>query len=1048
MTHSTVTPTQDLALFAATADERWLLGEETFLSTHIPISMRSQRAPATWTDVDLLHSIRQPAGRGNRVFTLYGAAGSGKSELMRWLACMIARHDSARARGLVRLTRTDLGTPALLARLGPLLSRAHEHALWNRRWEALRHAPLALTNAVVWHALGRLGANDAQCLAAGYALRPLVERALGELLAEPFAEPSIPRPFDVVWDSDFQQAARDHPALADIDEAILRLELVRAFDALVLPTPDIVTLLQSVGQSMAEQGIRPLLLIDDLVQALPMHAATILDWATTLDEGHWDIVCGLTPGALHDDARSRILLERITRLDTFDDRMRKLWLSDEAGLVCYALPEERAEHLLRAYLGIYRRMRDPASATSDPDDLWPFTPDIVRRLYRSIPPGKGAPRQLLLHVRDVLAQLNAGATPAMALAVIVPPEATALHPEPLLRQALEVYGVLRRGRLDLPEGIVCRLGLGDHAISARAVPLHRPSTPVSSTDHAAAPEQDPTALALRAWLLGQPANGQALRPLRLGIARLARLSPYGLGVPGAARSPSLRLERTGNGTCPPVCISGIDTADGIRAGRWLGDVAYDLARLSTARGRETSALLRRIMIAPQSARLLWAIGEAATRARAEIDAALGMPLTAFVAYARRLAALAWGASDPPIPLLDQDGEPPLSDASVPLAPGMPLRAQIDSLTTDLFCLRENVWDGPQMAQILAGWTEQSLVQVVLSAHPTSVDAAFRLNGQPLCEVLKAIQEAIATLVEAAADDHEDRACVAAIQGVLSGAVQRDLALAADLCAFLERDFLGVNAAQEALAALQAERLASANALLAAAHADGTDHGNSPTTSMTRRVRRRAILAATLSAHERQALLQLHQVPLLVHSPSPELRASLRDHVQAMLTQRGTRRNSRSSALRRHWTVPEWLRLAALIVDAEMLRLRFDWACYLGILDPAQRRAAAVALHALQSALHRAPMATIEQRYARCAPLILAIAGSIRVPERQLAAEVQRSVPRPPRWLRHLLHTLCSSTAPTLGDLEARVLDRLRTSYPALAVLVAIHFPDHRLANSR
>lgn len=1031
-----------LALFAATADERWLLGEETFLSTHIPMSLRSQRAPLSWSDEDLLRAVLEPTAGGNRVFALYGAAGSGKSELMRWLACKIEQQDPARAPGMVRLARTDLGTPALLARLGPLLSAAHDRDLWAMRWEVLRNAPLALTNAIVWHALGRLATDDAQCLAAGYALRPLVERALGELLAGAVA----PRPFDVVWGDELQQSVRDHPALAGIDGQKLRRELVAAFDTLVLPTPDIAALLRAAGESLIERGIRPLLLIDDLVQALPTHAGTILDWATTLDEGHWDVVCGLTPGALHDERHSRTLLDRISRLDTFDDRMRKLWLSDEAGHVCYALPEARAEQLLRAYLGIYRRLRGPSSAMPESDGLWPFTPDLVRRLYRSIPIGKGAPRQLLLQVRTALIQLESGTSPTAAIAAIVPPEASALHPDPIARQALEVYGVLRRGRLDLDGTIASRLGLGSRIISARAVPLHRPSMAASTVESKAeATEQDPVALAVRTWLLGQPTNGQALRPLRLGIARVARLSPYGLGAPGAARSAALHLERTGNGTCPAVRLEGVDARGDIVAGRWLSDVAYDLARLGVARGGDVSRLLRRILSAPQSARLLWAVRDAAARARAEIDATLGVPLTTFIGSARRLAALGWGASEPPLPLLDGDVMASGIGDPGPLSPGMPLRSQLENITADLFCLRENVWDGPLLTQILAHRTEQDLATVVLSAHPAAIDAAFHLDGQPLCEVLTAIRDAIASIVRPTADDAADRACIRAIHSVVDGSIHHDLAEASALCVLLARTLPEVEAAGAVLASLQPERMASAARRLA--DTSYYDENDGATLSVACWVRRRAVLAVTITPEERQALLQLQRLSTLVHAPPPDVVESLRSRVRAMLTRAANGRGSRTSAPRRRWTAPELLRLAAIVRAAETLRLGFDWSRYLDIPDRAQRRAAAAAMRDLDVALRTGSLSAIEARFAACIGHIAVLTAEIQVPERDVIEQVQRAAPQPPRWLAQLLRALCSATPPHLGGLEAKAIGRMCATYPELAPLVAVHFVGSQTAES-
>jgi hypothetical protein len=189
-----------------------------------------------------------------------------------------------------------------------------------------------------------------------------------------------------------------------------------------------------------------------------------------------------------------------------------------------------------------------------------------------------------------------------------------------------------------------RLQIGEQAISVLAEPLQRHIDATPGTVHDASPEPDAAAIAIYAWLQEELPNPQALHPLRLGIARLARQVGSGLRVPGASRPSSVRLTRTGNGTCPPVHIEGIDRTDGIRVGHWIGDVAYDVARLARADTRTANSLTRRILANPSIAPLIWEILRAEERSRTEVDEALGVPLTRFVAKARRLAALAWGPS--------------------------------------------------------------------------------------------------------------------------------------------------------------------------------------------------------------------------------------------------------------------------------------------------------------------------------------------------------------------------------------------------------------------
>src|SRR6266568_9129702 len=99
-------------IFAPTADQRFLAGSAEFLRTHFPVQLqyRSAGYSTTLTEQDILHRLLEPSPAvvGNRVFVLYGAAGSGKSELIRWLQTQIGLQDAARAAITVRISRTEL----------------------------------------------------------------------------------------------------------------------------------------------------------------------------------------------------------------------------------------------------------------------------------------------------------------------------------------------------------------------------------------------------------------------------------------------------------------------------------------------------------------------------------------------------------------------------------------------------------------------------------------------------------------------------------------------------------------------------------------------------------------------------------------------------------------------------------------------------------------------------------------------------------------------------------------------------------------------------
>src|SRR6266566_6336050 len=115
-----------LSIFAPTADQRYLLGADLFLRTHFPVSLRQYRGNISMCSIredDLLGRLLEGSSSapGNRLWIVYGAPGSGKSELMKWLETRIRQEDATRAEVMVRISRTDLDVLSIAERFRMLL---------------------------------------------------------------------------------------------------------------------------------------------------------------------------------------------------------------------------------------------------------------------------------------------------------------------------------------------------------------------------------------------------------------------------------------------------------------------------------------------------------------------------------------------------------------------------------------------------------------------------------------------------------------------------------------------------------------------------------------------------------------------------------------------------------------------------------------------------------------------------------------------------------------------------------------------------------------
>ena len=201
------------------------------------------------------------------------------------------------------------------------------------------------------------------------------------------------------------------------------IHILKTFRDQLLEGLDLPYTLKQIAQHIQyEQRMRPILFIDDLVQSINLFATDLLDYFITLEEGCWDVVVGITPNSLEATLRGKELLDRIAFLDTIDDRVEKLWLSDEYGLSSSFLNETNCTEYARLYLNEYKRQnQQPCNVhcpafhrchhlePDQPDDLLaPFNKEVLIRLFRSLPPGKGKVRYFTLYLRDILERATQG----------------------------------------------------------------------------------------------------------------------------------------------------------------------------------------------------------------------------------------------------------------------------------------------------------------------------------------------------------------------------------------------------------------------------------------------------------------------------------------------------------------------------------------------------------------------------------------------------------------------------------------------------------------
>ncbi|MHB8598522.1 MAG: hypothetical protein ACYDER_17120 [Ktedonobacteraceae bacterium] len=743
---------QPLSIFATTADQRYLLGADLFMRTHYPVSLCQYRRGTllrSLREEDLLEQLLESSALapGNRLWVVYGAPGSGKSELMRWLESRILQEDVTRAAVMVRLSRTELDVLSITERFRTMLSPNFYSETMRSRWYMARQKPRTLAKLILLFALESLLDSDELINALFYrllnAVQPQIERILatGEEAKSPG---SIELMSLEVWETIIRETAIPVP----LEYERFRHQMTLAFSQHLLEGLSLPDTLHRVSSEISERSsLRPILLIDDLVQSLNVFASDLLDYFITLEEGNWDVVIGLTPAAFEASQRGRLLLQRIAYLDTVDDRVEKLWLSDEAGYDSYVLEEENCHDFAARYLCEYHRL----SGLVEIEPLYPFNREALVRIYRGLPTGKGKIRYFLRHLRYILEGVERGESLLSAVAKFARYESVARCEDRDLAAICELYGPLIQDsstyEITLSRELLQFFGRADDAIVIPVEPLMKSHLHFRTSDGSLVDEEK---VAVRDWLLGRDVNRQLLRRLRQGATRLLRAisSPTAVHHPGVARPHGiLNWQKPCLDVHPPINLEGVDECDGIVFRRAIGQVAFDVYRYAHAMGTEARELGLLLLNEPRLLPFFFDASNYYKKVVNSLEMQLGISLEklALSMYVwRQISAGGLPDEISLFPVHIKQEVVALSNRTF-IAPGArqeAYRKECLQFFEDFFKLRENLFDGPRLALLCENRSAGDILGDILSVDPAKVGTEFRWGKRPLQEVLLDWQEIV------------------------------------------------------------------------------------------------------------------------------------------------------------------------------------------------------------------------------------------------------------------------------------------------------------------
>lgn len=758
-----------LDIFSITADQRYKFGEDIFLRTHYPIAMRSyssENMSIKISEVDILKKLLSTKRtlKGNRVFILYGAAGSGKSELMKWLQIMIKNNDKQRSSFTVRIPRYELNLYDIIGHFNPLLTKPFFSEGIKQRWLKIQKKPRTFTKMLLLTSLEKCLESDNQINASYYRLLDWVYPHVKRFLSRKISNKNMNVYKDeIITKEDLEEFMNETSLDIALDYEKFRHTMTTILSEQLMESTSIPDTLQRISKNLEGQGIRPILLIDDLVQSINLFATDILDYLITLDAGNWDTVIGLTPAALSTDQRGKELLDRITYLDTVDDRVDKIWLSDFQGEESNFLNEETCIDFAERYLTLYRELNDYVcvdcplykdccefSGNKEEKVLTPFNALLIQRIFNELPRQKGKCRYFIKALSEILEKIEEETNYLAVLENYISSKISVDTNNLTLRQVAELYGELVSDKkVFISRNIVSAFGLGNNSITLTAVStmtnkVYNEYSPLIQT------YEEPGKKAIKDWLEGKKVNRQSLTQFRRGVSRWIKYysSIRSLFQDGIANPHKvLKWKKAFLGVQPPIIIEDIDKENGILVSREIGITAFCLYDFAVAKGEHRKRLLEVLSKDKRLISLLLNAVEYKNIIRRKLSKQLDIDLEtlALSLYTWKLIVYRIPQQKPPGFSNTFWDETKTYKSKVPIWPKKPNNKYsnyIDDLFDDYFRVRKNLYNGFKIEQITKGKIVKDFIDIIQMIAPERMSKYIYIKNIQLKNFITNIQNSI------------------------------------------------------------------------------------------------------------------------------------------------------------------------------------------------------------------------------------------------------------------------------------------------------------------
>ncbi|MEH7255616.1 hypothetical protein V7111_26255, partial [Neobacillus niacini] len=411
------------------------------------------------------------------------------------------------------------------------------------KWDLLLSKPITIINQMVWSTMSELFDRDEDIVPATLLLRPVIEKNILEFTKQ-IREGQISKPLEIIKKEEYEELLESTTITIEINYSKFRYSLLKKLDQFLFQGIDIKTIFKQLSNKLVEKKIRPVLLIDDLVQSINLYASDLLDYFITLEEGNWDVVIGLTPGVEQSGDFNLELMNRIKNLDTIDDRVRKLWLSDESGSNFFSLNKVQAQQYLQNYLIALKEANGFSCSNECPHanscnkllkdsqnqlEILPFNNPLISRIYDGIPAGKGALRYLILHSREFLQFLIKGETKAFAkVCNLLNREVFIDHEDKVIKLLAEMYADPNHDEYTLSQSLLnhFKYDYSDKTVTVKNLEIFKIEKIVENIPQ----KKNFVNTHIRDWIEGKNVKEELLEPVRSGVATLIQEIVKGTSV--------------------------------------------------------------------------------------------------------------------------------------------------------------------------------------------------------------------------------------------------------------------------------------------------------------------------------------------------------------------------------------------------------------------------------------------------------------------------------------------------------------------------------------